>query len=754
MSFKDLLKEKNATFVEDVNTRLEGNTAIIPRPGGDIEEDGSLEVSGTLYTDVLRSATFQDSIVIGDRFNFQERPAGSLPPQGKMQIYSSDSHDSRIVMANYQGKVIDLNPLQNRGDIMVYDSITDTTTRLPVGLHDQVLSVGTNTGQALQWNTQNKRENILLEPSDNYIKHLLLENENVNGPLITTNFTFVDFTIVKRKDSAFTLLSPSVVQFSETGNYHINIRLAVFLDDTFTDIANIEAVLQDDSAGFADIDGTQMYAMIAGGVPGSNIVTLSTQVVVAVTAGRQFRVGIREINTSDGTIRVLPNSCTFIAQKVYINTDTSDTSEFVFVHGPVGSQTVTVSTAVNIDTVVTKTNGSDSLVANEIVFNGTGLRHVWGKITLSSTNLAANENVRMKLALTKNSTEITSSVSEVSMVVDSGGIITSNSGYTQALVSFNSTDTLGMEVTILSQSAAGTIILDTTSCSMGSIMYSFNNTPSPSIWEKIDTRVLLLKNIPNNNYYDIPFDTNNIINSNFTYNTTFPGLIQCTSHGTYSLFFKCAVLNNSAETLNTGLRILVYSGSGFQELNRTYASIRPGLSHGLVLNQLIHLSANSILKIQVLGSTDNLQIVADSASIMLYRIENTISTSFGQNIFGSYYQFESDPALSQTTSTTLIPFLTMTTSYIHAGDYRISWEFDWNMSNGGQKIFSELHLDAVKIDEFSDIPLDTSTFKRINNFTTYTFTSGIHVLEILLSVESSNRTLSIKNLRLELIRTE
>ena len=751
-----LLKEKNATFVEDVNVRLEGNVAVIPRPGGDPEEDGSMEISGTLYTDIFRSATFEDSIIIGDRFNFQERPPGALPPAGKMQIYSSDQHDSRIVMANYLGKVIDLNPLQKRGDVMVYDSNLDTTTRLPIGHFDQSLTVGKDDNTGLVWKTSNVKENLLLEPSDNYIKHLLLENSNQIGPLITTNFTSVDFSVIKRKDSAFTILSPSTIQFTETGNYHINVRLTVFLDDDFTDVANIEAVLQDDSSGFADINGTQMYSIITGGVPGSNSVTLSTQVVLNVTAGRQFRVRIREINSNNLTIRLKPESCTFFAQKIKIDNNVDDSSELVFAHGPAGNQTITTSAYVNIDTFITKTNSSDSIVSNEVVFDNSGLRHVWGSITLSSTDLPADSNVRMKVALHKNNTEITSSISEVSMVVDSLGNITSTSGYTQALETFAATDTLGMEVTILSQSTSGTIVLDTQTCSLGSILYSSNNTPSPAVWQKFDSRVLLFKNIPNNNYFDIPFDTNNIVDSNFTYNTLYPGIIQCTSHGSYNLFLKCAVFNNSSETLNTGLRVLVNTGSGFQELItcRTFISIRPGLSQGLVLNQLIHLQNNSLLKIQVLGSTDNLQIVADSASLLLYRIENTISTSFGQNVFGSYYQYKSDPVLSQTTSTTLLPIVLLTTNYIPSGNYRISWQFDWNMNNGGQKMYSELHLDAVKIDEFSDKPSDVDTFKRSNNFLTTAFTTGIHTLEIKVAVESSNRTLNTKNMIIEIIRAE
>jgi len=750
-----LLKEKNPTFVEDVNVRFEGNVAVVPKPSGDPEEDGSIEVSGTLYTDVIRSATVNTSTTVGDILHFQEKSVpGFLPPQGKVQVYASDTHDSRLFMRNYQGQEIDLNPLQKKGDIMTFNSIDGTTIRLPNGTPDQVLFVDANEGSGIKWQISNKSENIVTEPSDNNIKHLLLENSNILLSPITSTLSTVNFQLVKRKDSAFTIVTPSTFTITESGNYHFNIQVSVGLPDSFTDVANIEMLLQENSSGFATVPGSQTYAMLVGGSNGGESwTTMSTQVVLEVTASTQFRVMIREVNSSNANITIKPNSCFTSVQKIKV--DSVDTSEFIYVNGST-QQIITVSPSlVDMSNEVTKTNSLDTLALDKITFDTTGLRHVFGKVTLSSTDLPADGTARIHIVLLKNNTEITTSISECSVVANSNGTQMLNSGYTHAITNFTSGDDLSMKVYIISQSDVAEIVIVQDKCTLGGILYSSNSTPSPVVWEKYDTSLTSLVTLPLRNYLDIPYNVNNIINSNYFYSTVYPGLVKITKPGTYSIFFKTTVHNTSANTLVSGTRLLVHSGYGFQEVesSRTLASIRPGLSQTLFSHQLIHVRGNSLVKLQVLGGDGSMNIIANTTNLLFYRIENTISLFVGDKVFGSYYQYKEEALETLTTSTTLLPIITMESNTVRSGRYRISWQFDWNMSTGGHFFYAELHFNSVKVDEYQQKPTDVLAFRRSNNFIEYTVSSdGIYTTQVLVKVQSSIVSLVTKNIRIELTR--
>jgi hypothetical protein len=749
-----LLKEKSASFLEDVNQRFEGNVAVVPRPGGDVEEDGSIEISGTLYTDIFRSATTNTQIIIGDPFHILEKPIPSAPPQGKIVLYSDDTSDSRLYTLNYLGQKIDLNPARKRGDLVVYDSVVDTTKRFPTGTVDQVLTLDTNPGNSLRWKPSTQYDEILLNPSSQYIKYLKLENNNTTISNLTSSFENIDFGIIKRIDSAYSILTSSVFEINEIGNYNFNYRISVGTNDDFLDVANFTIVLQKNTV---DVPGSEIYGIIKGGIAGETYTTVTGQVLLNVTVGQQFRFRIKESSSTTLSLYIKQESCSINVEKIIINSDATDTSEIASVYGD-GTVVLSGSTKLDMSIFLVKTNSMDSLASDELVFSNTGLRHVFSKIVTSSTNLPADGNARVRIVMLKNNVEINSSISHASVYTDSVGTQMNVSCLTSALISFNATDTLSVKVEIISQSAAADIIVLQNESMIGSILYSSNSTASPSIWEKMNTRLVSTQTLEDRQFNNVKFDTNDILDGNYQYNSFYPGIISISKYGSYLLYFKCTIENTTGDTLTTGSRILVDTlGNGFKEIvtSRSLINIPGGLSQTISINELIHVPSNSMIRIQVLGM-NGMNIIANGSNLLLYRLESSISVIPGSSVFGTFFHYKKVNGPLITTSTSNILFTSLTTGLIPDGVYKITWQFDYTMSIGGQEMFVELYIGGVLKDTINEKPTNVDTYLKRNSIITETFSAGVQTIEIRGRTQDSiiSKSLELKNYSIEFFRLE
>ena len=145
-----LLGEKNPDFKQD--TRVEGNLSIVEHPSNpSYYGDGSVEVSGTLSTDTFGSATPSAAIKIKSPLNFVNSGPQWVAP-GTTQLYADVEH-GRLQMSQSDGSIIDLNPLEQPGDLMTFDGILNTTRRLPVGMPGQSLCIDKvrNPSTFMQW---------------------------------------------------------------------------------------------------------------------------------------------------------------------------------------------------------------------------------------------------------------------------------------------------------------------------------------------------------------------------------------------------------------------------------------------------------------------------------------------------------------------------------------------------------------------------------------------------------------------------
>ena len=752
-----LLKEKNPSFISNENARMQGNVYISASPNS--VGDGSLSLDGTLYSDSIASATNNSNVIVSSPFHFIEQSPPSFPPQGKIQLYSSSANESRLFMVNYNGLSIDLNPLAKRGDIMTFDSTISTTTRLPIGNPDEVLTIdesGSNT--SLAWKAPITNTNLLIEPSSQYIQYLSVSNDTTFSSVLSNTLVSINFKNVTRRDSGYTINSSNTFTISNSGLYHFQIKTGVGFNNNTnaTKNSSIQILLQENTgSGFLAVNGTSSYTMLSQRTVSdedSKWTTISTECVLEVSGGNQYRVMICEL-TSTGNIVIYPSSSSFQIKNILM--DATDVSEACFIKGTNGNfQTLTgTPTNVTLNSVVTKTNGSDSLSANALTFNNTGIRYIFGKISVSTINVQGGDNVRVRLSLLKNGTVIPNSISEMSLVLDTSGTQLTGSTSVFCTSNFNGSDSVTMQAYILSQSQSATVALIQGDTSLGSILYK-SSLSLQTQFQKFDASVASLTSLPNNNYLSLPLDTFAIMDSNYSYTTSFPGIVQVIEKGTYCVGMKATIKNNSSQLTVSGVRILIDSGSGFVYSNnsKSLIEIPIGLSESINTWNTIYVPDNSRILFQIMGDTSSLQLIANSTRISIYKLEYTISSTPSMPNFGELYNNKDDSQLQLMTAGIPISRLQYS-NYFKDGTYKIIWTFDYDMSKPSVSFTASLVVDnSVQIDTFTYKPDTIGIFRRFTSQVDYIFESGTHTIDLMLNINGTSRSLSTKNINIESYR--
>lgn len=125
----------------------------------DTNGDGNIEVSGVIYTDIIKSNTISgvpvtiNDVDLLDNMIYLNEKSGSviLPEVSKLGFYVKDNLLKSI---SNSGVITVYQPTTTKGDILVHNGTTQT--RLPLGQNDYILQVDTTTSTGLKWvpNTQ------------------------------------------------------------------------------------------------------------------------------------------------------------------------------------------------------------------------------------------------------------------------------------------------------------------------------------------------------------------------------------------------------------------------------------------------------------------------------------------------------------------------------------------------------------------------------------------------------------------------
>lgn len=390
-------KEKNPAFIEDVSTRFEGNVSIVTHPNdATYYGDGSLEIGGTLFTDTIGSASVSKGIIISSPFNITEiNTTPELPPPGKIQLYSSASHGSRLLMTNSDGLNVDLNPLKQKGDVMSFNQ------RIPIGNPGEILVVDEESN--FKYNNILKNNGVLTVQSDllvNYL-HLTSQNQKVIGQqtlLIDT---------INRSDNAFTHSTPDSFTITESGNYLFTFDTTLLSSETS---GEIKVFMQyKETSVYIDIQSTVVYC-------GHGNNSVSFTFTKNVLSGTVFKLVI--ITSTEVQINTLNLICC----------STNATG----IEG--------------IEELTTKSNQQDTLDQGVLTFQSTEKRQIWARVNFQNINTEEFSEASFKIIIVHNGVEKSESVKKVYVTGANYTINTTFSGI------FSSGDTLRLVFEPLSQS--------------------------------------------------------------------------------------------------------------------------------------------------------------------------------------------------------------------------------------------------------------------------------------------------------------
>lgn len=148
-------------------------------------------------------------------------------------------------------------------------------------------------------------------------------------------------------------------------------------------------------------------------------------------------------------------------------------------------------------------------------------------------------------------------------------------------------------------------------------------------------------------------------------------------------------------------------------------------------------------------------ITTTNANDYTLKLDNIVvnsAVSTGGTIFGNFFSEESDLTTSSTTSTTFVNKLTLNTGIIPPSKYRISWYFEWTLSNSSKDFLSRVRVDSMTdlTNTVSQIRGGASNYYTNSGFGYYVTTSNINHTIQLDWASGGGATAFIRNAHIEI----
>ncbi|RKO90458.1 hypothetical protein BDK51DRAFT_46584 [Blyttiomyces helicus] len=525
------MTQKRSNFVGD--SLISGNLAVISSSTPQYQGDGSLEVDGTLYTDILESSTPMGNVSVTSALSFPSQSRPVAPTSGNTLVFADSESDGRMVMMNAAGTVIDLNPLTTAGDLLTFDGVKDTTSRFPGGLPDQLLTYDPrgNSATQLSWKSSALALNSVYSPSDLYIRYATLMNSQ--GFALTSTATSIPFDKVVRCDIDAYSAESVDLRLIVAGYYEILVKCTVgFSSENDLSVgidACVELSIETGSGGsYTYLTGTKTYSNFEATNSTTPFDTLTCRFIVSVpTGGTDMRVLVREFQTTTNALLLIPEMTTISAMLLIVDSPSTDNSQYLSFQGMSGTRpTVTSSWSdVPTNTPIIQTNSNDVVSAMNVALADAGLRYIFGKVqTLSGAGI------------------VTIIAEESAFTISMPSSSSENYSWQKASISNNSTQTLS-----------------------GSI------------------------------YNEMTLSTAEFMDSDFLQNSE--ETLTVVSGGTYRVLFSAIVANEDMETFTAMVRLLADITGGEKEILGTsgWKSLTAGSVGNVVVGQSVYLPPGATL---------------------------------------------------------------------------------------------------------------------------------------------------------------
>ena len=766
----EVFKAKDPTFVE--NYRVEGNMAVLPHPNTSERQyfgDGSVEVSGTVFTDKIQSATPVTVIHIGSPFSFHSQlPSNSNPVPGQVFLYSDETSKDRLVMVDADGNKTDVNPLVRIGDLMTYNALKETTDRLPVGLPGHHLSVSPSEAfsRSIQWQADYSNVYQPIENTDENVRYF--QAYATAQMQLSTTPSLVTFDTPLRQDSNCFSIGNGTLHIFEPGFYEVFVNVGVSfienvvsLDNESTDNYTTSAEIyleMSDPGGFSLVTGSNSCkTMIRHSFENSHNV-ISTCAVINVPENGVLKVFVKEISSvgaNSGNLELCRGKSSVAIRKIIFGDSSTDRCQFLAVNASADINRQ-ISYGIPFEfatgTINLKTNPADTVYGNSVKVAEEGTRIIYAKITsaFSGANLDATASVRLRINV--NDYPIDNGVAYAGLSGPNGQAST----FVYTIINLNANDIITAVVDILNNSSTtGTVQLISSGCSLQlSRIKALGNYVN--LWKQYHSTgqdaVNTALTSDKFNFVDIP----TIFESDTTTYSSIPDGMQVHEKGTFTVTYQTTVQNLGNDPETAVFCLFADVGEGYKEVKTSlcYVTIAGKNCAQSVLNtSIVYLPSFGRLSVRALSANGgNMQILAATSQLIVSKMENTLTPFIGMNNFGEENVYVSSNEEQSVVSTEFVTRLQTTSKSLPEGTYRMSLTFEWDMSDGGIGFETRLMVDGGIVDTFSQIPISVGNYQKTCLFKHVELTQGFHTMSFETRVLDESRSFSTRNVRMELWR--
>ena len=166
--------------------------------------------------------------------------------------------------------------------------------------------------------------------------------------------------------------------------------------------------------------------------------------------------------------------------------------------------------------------------------------------------------------------------------------------------------------------------------------------------------------------------------------------------------------------------------------------------------------ALSLEVIRHIDFAENISFDNSSNNFDAYDVQDAIEEVANLNFVHYYYSYVEDETVSSTTNLYYQQKLRLTTPNLPAGNYRISWYYEWKYSNGRFKFKHRVQLnDNTILKETQTTPRSNGDWRESSGFKSeISLTEGVHNIDMDYCTNKVNKTAYIRRARLEIWRID
>ena len=692
-----MFKEKNPSFVRYL--RYEGNLSLVEHPIDPISNgDGSLEVSGSLYTDKIGSATPLTSINVGNPVNVVERTSAptSNPPSGYATVFASSSSAGKLQTLDSNGNVRDLNTLSKNGDIMTFDETTKSVVNASPMFHGDVITYNVTDFPRVGVNWSRNEKSCYSYDSvgiktDGYIMYF-----SAGIPSYVDLGITIPFSVIHRNDSSDVFSSSTIL---ETGKYDVTSSVTISSNST--------------SSYSVGVGGTT-YIVATKGL--NTLVSHSTLNVTTVP----YYFTVSPSSTGDSNMFVNVDG----TRLNIIKTDlpTTDTS-IILTTSQSTASTISSSAWTTFATLTATVAASAMMVEADLVF-------------APSADFSGIVQYRV---VDNSSTVLFTNTTSVNGYQKSEHIVFGG-------IALSSNDVITIQSKIITSSSSSSSITltvpDFTMTSRSSTLDSF-------LWRWINvSQSSSSLTLNQNTWTDVNvFDTYSAFDSSYTVrenNMENNTCLDIKSGGTYSFWFSTYITTSTSSSIC--VKLLVDIGTGYMETHRSYATVIT--SGRLLFHDVCFLRPNSSIKYQIISSSSG---TATETNSFIERIESSSSPTLlrGSGTFGKAVASYIDTSSIYTTATTLSKRSSFSTGYINVvGKYVLMLSYEWIMTDYGTSFEVQIVIDETVVDDYQITPQLVDDFSADTKMYLFDIqTQGYHNITMNVRTLASTQALATRNIR-------